>query len=468
MISKYLRRGTLGQFLRTEQLARNSTLSILQSIVGISTYFVVMRYVVQTTGLQGIGLWSLTMGLVALVRVLDLTGASGLARMVATEPDNPIKQAAYIDTLTSVIFIVYCAACLAAFQPLDLYLRSTIEDPKLTSSTILLAWAMTALPINVIGIAQLSALDGLGRADIRSIINIASFVCYGIIATIFVPSYGIAGLAFSQFSQYIVALIVARFYLVKFIPPLNYLPTQFSRAAARSCLHYGFRLQAASIPMAIFEPITRIFLGRWVGLDILGIYDLSSKLAVQTRALIQSGMNPMVPEFATQFKLDPSLAVELHSQASQKSIRYVALAFSFLLLASPIFSLLLFSKLVPEFLFSMAVLSLGWGTASFGLMTQLFARATGMLRWSITGQWTTLGVGLFSIYVFAKSLDGVFVCVSIALAVLFGHTLGFIGEVRELRLRPFGSLGAQWKNILVMASFCSITATLAVIYCLTL
>ena len=415
----------------SRRVTRNSLLSLTQSIIGIGTYFLVMRYVLTIAGLEGVGLWSLTMGFVALVRLMDLTGANGLARMLAIHPDDEQKQTAYIDTLTLFLFVFYGLLCLLAYLPLRHVLSGSVELETVPLVRQLMVWAMISMPINVLGLAQLSAIDGIGRADIRSIVNIGGFAVYGVLAAILISSNGILGLVYAQFAQYIIVLIISRAILVARLKSLRAIPSKFSKAAATTSLHYGFRLQASSIPMSLFDSLIRIMIGRTAGLEFLGIYDLSYKLAVSVRTLIQASLNPLVPEFARLHLTDVKASRAYYFKINQAFIVVGAISFSVLIVCSPALSLFLLSDISAQFIFSVTVLSLGWGIATFGLVTQLYARAAGILRWSILGQWVLLimGLGLASL---VPDLNRSFWLPSvIAFAIMSGHFLAFFGETRQ-------------------------------------
>ncbi|ALI53968.1 membrane protein, putative [Celeribacter marinus] len=453
----------LRQLARSDEqrVARNRLLSLMQSVVGIGTYFLVMRYVLAVAGLGGVGLWSLTMGFVAFIRVMDLTGAGGLARMVALNPDNERLRSEYVDTVTAFIVALYAVLSMIAYLPLRYAMAGSVAPGTEIIAHALLVWAMISLPLNVAGMAQLSAIDGLGRADIRSMLNIAGFVLYGLLAAILVSSQGILGLAYAQIAQYALLLVASRVVLTRRLPSLRLVPSRFSRKAAGQALHYGFRLQASSIPMSLFDPLTRVVLGRWIGLEALGIYDLSYKLAGNVRTLLQAGMNPFLPEFARLWSTDKAAARAHHAMVSARAIRTVAIAYTVLILATPAFSLFFLSQVSAEFFFSVAVLSLGWGVASVGLATQLFARAAGALRWSIAGQWLLLMLGAALVYLATRSYEFIYVAIAVAIAIATGHMVAFAGETRMLTLTPFGTGKQAITSLAALAGFVAIAALAA-------
>lgn len=446
----------------TGRVSRNSVFSVTQSIVGVGTYFLAMRYVISVAGLEGVGLWSITVGSVAMVRALDLSGANGLARMVAIKPDAEESKAAYIDTMSIFIFMLYVVLVLVLYVPALHIVRGMVSPASALLAGNLLTLAMVSLPINVVGLAQLSAIDGIGRADIRSVLNIGGFLVYGLFVSTLVRPIGVLGLAVAQIIQYVAVLIFARMFLSSRLVRLRLLPVHFSRGALFETVHYGLRLQAASVPMALFDPLSRILVGRWAGLDALGIYDLSYKLAGNTRTLVQAGLTPLIPEFTRLWSTDTTAARCYHAGVSSRAMRTVALAFTTVILASPAFSWFLLSYISWEFLFNVSVLSLAWGVASCGLTTQLYARAAGLLRWSIIGQWCLLVLGVGLMYAILPSVESVYAVVAVAAAIAIGHLIAFFGESRLLVLTPYGD-GSSFKiTVVALVGFVAVAAAAAV------
>ncbi|MBL4627954.1 MAG: oligosaccharide flippase family protein [Roseicyclus sp.] len=437
----------------TRGLSYFGVMSLAESLVAVVSYFVALRMLIQQFGLEAAGLWSLTMGFVTLIRVLDLTGAAGLARMVALAGDNRRKAAEYIDTLSMIVLVVYTTFVVVTFVPLQSLLVSFVEPQMQDAGRALFAIAMVALPINLVSSAQLSAVDGIGRADIRAIINQVSMVLFLVLTWFLLPRYGVVGMAFAQIAQHVTALVASRVFLARSLPPLRLVPMAFSKAAAKETLTFGAKLQLSAIPMAIFDPVTRILLGRMAGLEFLAQYDIAYKLAAYTRNLVRSYLTPMLPQFSKMSMSDVEAGRRLLTETSVAIARVVSLLFTGLIAASPLFSLFMLSTISAEFILFTAVLSLGWGLTTLWLVTQLYARAFNVLRWSIIGQWGMLALAVPLISATSNYLGDIYLPMALAGLVLIGHLLAFVGEVRTLKLTPFDSSRSSLPWIAGFAGF---------------
>jgi O-antigen/teichoic acid export membrane protein len=418
--------------------SRNRVLSLAQSIIWVCAYLVVMRYVVQAEGLEGVGIWSMTVGFVSFVRLMDLSGASGLARMLATKQNDPSEQAYYVDTMSLFIFSLYGVLCAFSYLPLAYFLNDSVSPNQWPQTQVLLIWALAALPLNVLGIAHLSAIDGIGRADIRSLVNILGVGLFSIISLALIEQAGLVGLACAQFAQFTATLLAARLVLVKQIKNFKFFPSKISLGAAKACIGYGLHLQLMSMPMALFDPLTRILVGRWAGLETLGVYDLSYKLAGHTRTLIQAYLSPLIPQFATQWIHSRGAARARFKSINEPTLRIVAAAFGTLVLFSPVASMFLLSEISAVFIFSTTAIALAWGLASLALPTHLLARAAGLLRWSIWGQFVILGLGPALVYWAVHQAGQVWVAIGVAVAIFIGHGIAYLGETRLLQISPIG------------------------------
>lgn len=410
---------------------------------------VVMRYVVEAEGLESVGLWSMTAGLVAFLRSADLTGAGGLARMLATSSDDPYVQAQYVDTMSVIVFLFYASLCAGGYEVLRYLLLGSVPSTVGGLANSLLLWGLICLPLSAVGTAKLSAIDGLGRADIRSLLNIGGYLLFLCAALFFLEEHGIKALAYAQFAQFVLVICAARAVLVASIESLVVIPSKLSRRAARACLGYGSRLQLMSLPMAIFDPLARVLVGRWGGLEVLGFYELSYKFASQGRQLIQSYFNPLIPQFTKLWISDREKARLFFRSINHQSLLIVPIGFGLLVLLSPLVSILVLSEISAMFILSTSIFSLSWGIASFGLVTHLLARAAGVLRWSILGQMLIIICGPPLMYLIAHYVSQMWVAVGAAVAIALGHAAAFMGEARALDVNPKRS----GSSLFAIASF---------------
>lgn len=446
-------------------LRRNSALSFLESIVTLVSYFLVIRHVIGALGLKAFGLWSFTVGVLAFTRVLDITTSNGLARLVAIRSDDEDAKATVIDSFSFCAAGFYTIMFIVAYSPLQKFIGTSVDSELLPLARALLFWGMINLPINIIGIGHLSAVDGIGRADIRACINMVGALVYAICALLLTSKVGLVGLAYAQAAQFTVVLVAARFVLVRFLKPLSIVPLRFSSRAAGENMHYGARMQLSAVPMSIFDPAIRVVLGRSIGLNFLATYDISYKIAGNTRTLLQGALNPFVPQFAWLYQDDPNAARNLYRRVNSIATLAVCTSFGIIIALSPIASEFFLRKISPTFILSTSVLCFAWAIATLSLPTNLFARAAGIFRWSIIGQWVLLGLGVALAYLALTKLGELWTAAAVGIAIVVGNMVAFWGEAQMLSLAPFRVsqpklLGAAIAGLALTASIMIAAATI--------
>jgi len=417
---------------------RNGILSMAQAMLTILVYFLVMQQVAIVVGLEAIGLWSISMSLVAFARMLDVAGTGVLARLVATAFESDLRQAQLIDSATIAStfgFGVLAVVGYFAFKPI---LFASIDTELYADAAALLVGLLLLLPLNAVALLHLGALDGAGRADIRAYIAIIALAISAAATFLLVRRHGVVSLVYAQFLQHGFTLICARILLIRLVPSLKIYPSNFCRERFLETSSFGLRMQVAAIPMAIFDPICRLLIGRVVGLELLGIYELTAKFAASSRLIVQSFANTIVPEFARLIGFDQPAAKAMFRNRDALVTTLALLSTMAQIAALPILSFLTLERIEPKFLIVGGALSYAWGISCIGLTSQLYARAAGVVRHAIVGQWSLLMAGIAALAIASLSENPLWILTAPAYAIILGHLLAYGRELRYFGLQPYG------------------------------
>lgn len=437
----------------SDRASRNGLLSLVQALLTVLTYFIVMRQVVIALGLEVLGLWSLTMSLVAFLRMLDLGLAHIPARMIAAKTGDDLAQARVVDSTAFAGLGPFVLMGIVSYYAIRPILVNSLE-PELHGEALLLLLGIVAVqPINSLALVHLGAIDGIGRADIRALIAIAGLVVYAGCALVLIEPYSVMALVYAQLAQHGLGFFLARVLLCRRIATLRLLPVHFSRNVLHEAASFGARLQISTLPMALFDPLCRLLIGRSAGLELLAIYELASKFAASARLFLQAYANPVLPELARLLVEDDTAARSRYS-AVQTTISSLGLLVPIgQILALPMVSFMLLGTIDPTFILVSAVLSLAWGGTCIGLVPMLYARAAGRLRHAMLGQWLLLLLGALLVPLAGLLRDELWMLVAPGLAILIGHLVTFAGEVRYFRLHPFGDSEAYrvWGLVIALS-----------------
>lgn len=412
------------------------SLALAQSMIGILSYFLVMRYVVRAGGTELVGLWGLTVGFVSFLRLVDFSGSSGLSRLVAISADTPRLRAGYIDTTTIWIVGFYTIIALLAYWPIRIWLTGAVPADLHTLGISLLLIAIVSMPLGVLGVAESYALDGLGRTGLRVAINVGGQILFVLAALILLPRLSILGLAYAQLLQFSFVVIAARVMLSRSLQDLPLFPWRFSKEAAKVSIPFGIKLQVMSLPMALFDPLARIALNNLAGLSFVGVYDLTYKIAGNVRTIIQATMTPYIPRLAHAFAENQAEARVYAAKISGESILFTSGAYSLMFMLAPLFSIFLLGGVSDAFVSMLSIMGLAWGISTYGIVHHLTARATGIVKWSIIGQWLIILFGVMFYVLIRFGHFPVNPAIGVATAVLAGHLTGFVLEVFAFGFPP--------------------------------
>lgn len=392
---------------------------MVQGLVSTLAYFLIIRQVIVWHGATVAGSWSMVVGLCAFLRVADVFGGMGLARLLARPGMTGHARVALIDTVMQTTLIYYALASALALPALQII--AAAPDRALVPLALLLLLA------SAISTTSLAALDGIGRADLRTRIASLGAVASCLMALWWIPALGLRGLAAALIVQTAGQALVARWALTRILPGCDWRLNRYSVAALRDATRFGLGLQAGFLPLLIYEPLSRVLVGRLVGLEALAVFDLAYKLASYARLLLQSATTPLMPEFA---RLGTG-AGALYRRAGRLTGWLTAAQWLLTVAAAPLVSLLTLGAIRPGFVLSAAVFATAFAIASLGLVPSLFAQSQGRLGWTIAGQWTiAAGMPLLGTVLWSGAAPTSALVPAMAAAVAAGYGLALAGNRR--------------------------------------
>ncbi|MES2096937.1 MAG: polysaccharide biosynthesis C-terminal domain-containing protein [Pseudomonadota bacterium] len=422
---------------RFSQLGKNSAFSLVQASVSVAASFIVYKVLLNTYGVEALGVWSLTVGAIAFARVADLSGGNALTRLIAISANEPYKDVEAIDTVTLFTAALYLAIGIIAYAPLRLYLSWAIPQHFVPEIALLLPIMLICLVLSSVGATLGSAIDGLNRADLRAKSNLASQLAFAALALALIPRFGIIGVAIAQLLQFSLFLIVNRVILIRHVDGLSFVPNQVSIAAFRSMIGYGSRLQFLTVAGIIFDPLTKVVINHIAGVAALAIYEIAYRIVSQSRQLILSASTPLVAAFAIMDESDRDQAKPLLRQAGKLIFVSNGLVSCGIILAAPLASLFFIKTISDEMIFAIVALSFGFMLNALAVPIYLYAQGVGVLRWNIISQLMLAIVTVLGCWTAAGILGTQYIAVGVFLGLASAATICLVGNARsfEFRLR---------------------------------
>ncbi len=271
--------------------------NIIASFVGYPVY---LHYL----GLETYGLWLMLSVVLQFSRIGILGIPEAITKLVAEESkrDNARDLERCI---TTALFIVCASGVLVVFG-VTLFRQQLVGLLNVGLATAALAlWylpliALLSLYIFVVELVN-AVLSGLGRMDQANYIRSAGrLVMPPVSIALLAMGLGLKSLLIGNAVGYCVVhltsiVCVRRLETIHFIRARNW----DARWAAR-ILRFGGGVTGMSLVNMFLSPFNKLMLTRYVGLEVVPIYEIGYRLSMQLRALFQMFFRALLPEFSRE------------------------------------------------------------------------------------------------------------------------------------------------------------------------
>ncbi|MBN4054636.1 oligosaccharide flippase family protein [Nitrospira defluvii] len=384
--------------MQKRQILINVVMSVVQVIVVGGTLFVLYRFLINTVGVERLGVWSVVLATTSVANIANLGLSASVVKFVAKYLAHGDEKAVVGVIQTSVISIgvLIGLILLIAYPFAGWLLGMVLPIVNLEEALSILPYALLSLWITVISSILHSGLDGYQRIDHRSILLMAGAIIHLLLCFMLVPDYGLMGLAYARILQVGLILIGSWLMLKRHLHLLPAFPYRWNYKLFKEIVGYGLNFQVISICNMLYDPITKALLTKFGGLTMTGLYEMASRMVLQVRSLIVSSNQVLVPTFAELKETTPTLIHKVYKD-SYRLILYVALPmFSVLIAVIPIISHLWIGYYEAIFVLFSSLLAFGWFINTLTAPAYFANLGTGDLRWNTTGHVTiaVLNIGL--------------------------------------------------------------------------
>jgi len=423
------------------RLQQNVAWALAEVIASGLILFFLYRIVVKDLGVEALGIWSMVMATTSLGRLADIGTAAGLGRFVAiARAQNDDRKAMLIaETAILTNLVLYLGIAAVLWAPAHYGLSLMASGISLEKARELLPYTLLSFVLMSVTAATTGALVGQQRSDQRSMVTIASLFVQFTVALLFVPHYGLPGLAWAQTAQYL-SIVCASWTLF-----LNNhsgtwtfrVPLRWRFDVLKELIGFGVKLQAVSIVSFLFEPTVKFLMSAFGGLETLGFYEMAQRLVLQVRQLIAMPNQALVPGFAHLKECEPEKIEPLYHKAMALTVATGLPLLAGVAVASPVISAIWIGHVDHLFVLFTLLLAAGWFANLLAAPAYLLGVALGYLRWNFIGTMvTTVGAALLScIFGFLGGKFGVAVPAMAMLGV--GSVSTMVMNCRALGIRLF-------------------------------
>lgn len=424
---------TLGTRLPLKKLglSRNAAFAGVQACVGLLCTFWAYRVFIQHVGLEQAGTWSLLFAGVSVARLADVSGAGGLARFVAAARQTSKDPVPYVHTVTLSILGLYALIALPLIPASYFGLHAFFAGERANEARPLIPLVMVlGLFLMPIASALSSAIDGLHRADQRSVITICASILFVACAVVAVPWFGVMGWAFALVAQQVFIVIASWMLLRRRLRGMGLFPSRWSKSVFAETVHYGLKLQTNSLANLLSDPLARFLIAHFGGLSAAGLYDVATKAVLAIRSIIVQMVVPIIPEFAA---LENDVAFSTLLKKASAWLSVCAMFFlGITVAASPLYSLLILKSVRLDLILIISALALGWAVNIASVPYYFAGVALNHMRWNIASQFSTAVCIALVGGISGELLGSSGVVLSVMLGLISGALFIIIGTKRTI------------------------------------
>jgi O-antigen/teichoic acid export membrane protein len=345
-------------FSPKQKILVNAISSSVQVVIVGVVYFFLYKFLLNKLGSVQLGIWSLVLATSSIASLANLGITSGMVKFIA---DYEVKKEFHLIGVTiytaffSLIFFISIIAIVIFFFG-EVILQQIITGNNLELALKILPISVACLCINTLSGIFTSVLEGLQKNYIKNIIYSISSLVLLLLAYVLTPKWGLVGVAYAQLLQSVFIIVLAFIFSLKYYSIKVFFKNSWSNQVFKKLFNYGAKFQLISLAQMLYEPTTKMLLGKFGGLEFLGFYEMANRLVSQVRSVIVSANQVMIPVIAQANITNKQNVVSIYNK-SMSLLLFVSLFFVLILsIATPSISLLWIGHIEKQFIFSSYIL----------------------------------------------------------------------------------------------------------------
>jgi O-antigen/teichoic acid export membrane protein len=428
--------------MKNSELLKNSTYSMLQTVVMSLAALFLFKLMVGYAGLRETGLWSFLSSITTITGFGSFGFANALLYFIPQyrlAPDSAKGMGRLINTGLVSVAATTLLLCIAAYLIFRIVIPVTVEGDLIGKGLEMLPPVIGAFFVSGLATTYMTVLDGLQLMHIRARIQMLGSVIFLLLGWIFLSRWGIAGVPLAQLAQQIFLLLAGLLFTQKKIS--GYRPVlQFDRSVFKTIFGYGFNFQVISVTQVISDPFMKSMLTRFAGSRYTAMFDFSVKLLSFIRVLLISANQTIVPK-VTEFKtLNKSNRIITFYKANFRVISLLSILLFLLPVAlSDSISLIFLNETSNDFNFILLQVALGLMVNALAFPAHFHYMGKGELRWNVINNLVAALIILTVTPLLGITLGGKYIILSWSLAAVTGSVILLLAFKREngIALRPF-------------------------------
>lgn len=348
--------------IKKHRIVNSAITSVIQIVISGTTLMVLYRYLLETIGVEQLGVWSLVLAMSSMVQVANFGLTGSIVKHIADHDAKGEKRTAAIAIETAAITVAVLSLALiaCAYPAAKYYLAFAVEGKLYDDAMAILPLGLLAFWILMVTSIYQSGLYGCQLITKRNGLLIAESLSHLALCFYLAPRYGLLGLAYARVGQNLITMVASMAILKSHLSPLAFFPYRWNKAVFSEMVGYATSFQVISVLAMLSDPITKALLSRLGSVSMVSYYEMAAKLIQLFRSLIVNANQVLVPTFANLNQLLPHKVSELYFKSS-RLVTFLALpGFGLLAICAPLVSELWVGQYETVFVWSIILLSFGW------------------------------------------------------------------------------------------------------------
>lgn len=285
-----------------------------QGVAGILVIWLLKNEV----GLEYVGFWAVMTGILSVLSVSEFGLGQALVHMtqvakVSNEKDSATFKDYYHTTLIA-LFLFYSVALILLYKLLFSAMVQVSGENYTHLVTSILPVVCVSVIFGMLARVTFSGLNGLGYFWVSQLVILSANVVYLVASYFTINSFGVVGLAYSHLSMTFMMLALGHFSIVcleirQGKPLIRFAVYRFSYSCLKRMLPLGFSIQATSLLHFLLEPIVKTTIATTGGLEVVGVYEMVSRILQGLRELAVRPLGFLSGRFAKIFQTEKELLI---------------------------------------------------------------------------------------------------------------------------------------------------------------
>lgn len=420
-------------------------------IISGGVLFLLYRYLLRTIGSEQVGIWSIVLATASASRISEMgfsaSAVKYTARYIARGEKN--KASEVIQTTAITIGVVLGCVLMGGYPLIAWLMGKIIPAAHIPDALAILPHALVSVWVGTVASVFLSGLDGCQRIDLRVLVSMLATVLLLVLSWIWVPEYGLVGLAWAQIGQGMSMLLGSWVLLRREIPSLPLLTFKWRYSLFREMFHYGFNFQVMSIFIMLIDPSTKALMAKFGGLSSVAYYEMANRMVTQFRSLLVSANQVMVPHVANLHENAPEEIQKAYLDSYRIVFFFALPLFAGVAAVAPLASELWIGHYEQSFIVYTTILSAAFWLNALTAPAYFVNLGTGLLRWNTWSFVVMAPLNLALGYLLGVVWGGAGVVLGLALALALGSSLVIFGYHHNYHISLTVLLPSESKPLLL-------------------